>query len=317
MVGDRTVSDLEGCSGRNDNSRLLRPSDSFDPSSFSFHPVTRPTFGSRWAQWKKKLALPWCIHISPVFTILVVLFILIGVLGAVTSSAAQAICMTLVVVGWLISLALHEYGHAITAYHGGDSSVADKGYLTLDLLRYADPIMTFLVPTALLMLGGVALPGGAVLIMTSSLRSRNWKTFTSLAGPAANFIFGGLISIFLHILLWGWYPAKYTTLAPALTLLVYFQVMAFLLNLLPLPPLDGWGALEPWLPQNCFLVCWMRDPWLSKSVTLVSFLIIYLGVQHIPGFSWTIGQMIKVYGLDVEMLERGQRLFFTAFHPRV
>ena len=55
-------------------------------------------------------------------------------------SGKQAL-MTFAVVlfGWIFSVSLHEFAHALVAYWGGDTSVKDKGYLSLNPIRYADP----------------------------------------------------------------------------------------------------------------------------------------------------------------------------------
>ena len=62
-----------------------------------------------------------------------------------------------------MSLCLHEFGHALVAYRGGDRSVRGKGYLTLDIRRYTDVGLSFVLPVLFLLLGGIPLPGGAVL----------------------------------------------------------------------------------------------------------------------------------------------------------
>jgi hypothetical protein len=40
--------------------------------------------------------------------------------------------------GWILSVCLHKFGYAIVAYWGSDTSVKDKGYLTLNLLKYTN-----------------------------------------------------------------------------------------------------------------------------------------------------------------------------------
>ena len=55
----------------------------------------------------------------------------------------------LVVSGWVVGLCLHEFGHALTAYRGGDTTVADTGYLTLDPLKYTDPLLSLILPVTL------------------------------------------------------------------------------------------------------------------------------------------------------------------------
>ncbi len=81
-----------------------------------------------------------------------------------------------VCVGWIISVCLHEFGHAIVAYWGGDTSVKDKGYLTLNPLKYTNINLSLLLPLLFLLIGGIALPGAAVYIDTRRLRNR-WCCF--------------------------------------------------------------------------------------------------------------------------------------------
>ena len=91
----------------------------------------------------------------------------------------------LVLGGWAVSLCLHEFGHAYVAYRAGDRSVRDKGYLTLDIRRYTDVGLSFVLPVVFLLLGGIPLPGGAVWIEHGRIRSRAMRTLVSLAGPRA------------------------------------------------------------------------------------------------------------------------------------
>ena len=67
-----------------------------------------------------------------------------------------------VVFGWLVSLCLHEFGHAYTAWRYGDQDVEVRGYLTLNPLKYANPLLSLGVPLLFIALGGIGLPGGAV-----------------------------------------------------------------------------------------------------------------------------------------------------------
>src|ERR1700741_2320636 len=67
-----------------------------------------------------------------------------------------------VLAGWVVSLCLHEFGHALAAFLCGDRSVRDKGYLTLDPLRYTDLQFSIFWPLVFLAMGGIGLPGGAV-----------------------------------------------------------------------------------------------------------------------------------------------------------
>ena len=93
-----------------------------------------------------------------------------------------------VLVGWILSLSLHEFSHALVAYMGGDYTVREKGYLTFNPLKYTHPVYSLLLPLLFLVMGGIGLPGGAVYIETWRLRSKNWRTAVSLAGPLSHLL---------------------------------------------------------------------------------------------------------------------------------
>ncbi len=103
-----------------------------------------------------------------------------------------------VLIGWIFSLCLHEFSHALVAYLGGDTTVKDKGYLTFNPLKYTHPVYSLLIPLIFLVLGGIGLPGGAVYIETWRLRSRNWMSAVSLAGPTANLILAIILGLALR-----------------------------------------------------------------------------------------------------------------------
>jgi Zn-dependent protease len=153
---------------------------------------------------------------------------------------ATVVTFLVVIVGWIFSLCLHEFSHALVAYFGGDTSVRDKGYLTFNPLKYTHPVYSILLPMIFLLLGGIGLPGGAVYIETWRLRSRRWESAVSLAGPAANVILGIFLSIILHFA-----PASAGGLWPGLAFLALLQVMAAVLNLIPVPPFDGYRVVAP------------------------------------------------------------------------
>lgn len=150
-----------------------------------------------------------------------------------------------VIIGWVFSLCLHEFSHALVAYYGGDITVKDKGYLTFNPLKYTHPVFSLLLPMLFLLMGGIGLPGGAVYIERWRLRNRTWETAVSLAGPFAN----ALLALTLGLVL-QFGPVTATGIWPGLAFLGLLQVSAVVLNLIPLPPFDGFGALEPHLPMD-------------------------------------------------------------------
>lgn len=157
---------------------------------------------------------------------------------------AYAGTFILVIGGWVVSLCLHEFGHAYTAWRFGDRDVAARGYLTLNPLKYSNPMLSIGLPLLFIALGGIGLPGGAVWVRTGGMPK--WQRSTiSLAGPSVNLMLAVLLLGAVRI----GYPAQQDRLVfwSAIAFLGLLQVMATLLNILPIPPLDGYGALEPHL----------------------------------------------------------------------
>jgi Zn-dependent protease len=150
----------------------------------------------------------------------------------------------IVLTGWIFSLCLHEFSHALVAYLGGDWTVREKGYLTFNPLKYTHPVYSLLLPLLFLVMGGIGLPGGAVYIETWRLRSRRWVSAVSLAGPLSNL----LLALFLALIL-RFAPVNFSGIWPGLAFLALLQVTAVVLNLIPVPPFDGYGALEPHLNE--------------------------------------------------------------------
>jgi Zn-dependent protease len=150
-----------------------------------------------------------------------------------------------VLIGWIFSLCLHEFSHALVAYYGGDTTVREKGYLTFNPLKYTHPVYSILLPLLFLVMGGIGLPGGAVYIETWRLRSRAWVSAVSLAGPTANLVLAILLGLLLRF---G--PVTSSGIWPGLAFLGFLQVCALVLNLIPLPPFDGYGVIEPYLPTG-------------------------------------------------------------------
>lgn len=160
-----------------------------------------------------------------------------------------------VAAGWVASLSLHEFGHAMVAYRGGDYSVAHKGYLTLDVRKYTDPVLSIILPLIFLIIGGIPLPGGAVWINRGALRSRGTSSWVSLAGPLSNLAVGAALALVVSLV-----PMA-GGLVIAMSYLALLQIVTFLLNILPIPGLDGWGAIEPYLPPRARELGAKVRPW--------------------------------------------------------
>ncbi|MFC5995546.1 site-2 protease family protein [Pseudonocardia hispaniensis] len=217
-------------------------------------------------------------RISPWFLLLVGIAVAGGALTVAgepqlvrtgTSVLLTAGVVLLVLGGWMVSLCLHEFGHAVVAYRGGDTSVRDKGYLTLDIRRYTDVGLSFVLPVIFLLIGGIPLPGGAVWINHWALRSRFTRSLVSLAGPTVNLVLGAALTIMVATL------SMPIGLAAGLSCLALIQVLAFVLNILPVPGLDGFGVLEPYLSPGARELAAKVRPWAP--------IVLFLLIIGLPG----------------------------------
>ena len=186
--------------------------------------------------------------ISPVFVGLLAVTAVTG--WATWSGFAQepGVAVFLFVTGaWIVSLCLHEYAHARTALSGGDITVGAKGYLTLNPLKYTHALLSIVLPVIFVIMGGIGLPGGAVFIETGRIRSRWRQSLVSAAGPLTNVLFAVVCTapFWLHAL--DGVPLGFRY---ALAFLALLEVCATILNFLPVPGLDGYGIIEPWLPYS-------------------------------------------------------------------
>jgi Zn-dependent protease len=155
---------------------------------------------------------------------------------------AYAAVFTMVIAGWVVSLCLHEFGHAFSAWRFGDHDIALRGYLDLDPRRYVSPVWSILVPIAITAIGGIGLPGAAVYVRTSYMTAKQ-RTLVSLAGPAANLLLAIVLLETTNLFFSPLHPVLWAGVA----FLGFLQITALLLNMLPIPGLDGYNALEPHL----------------------------------------------------------------------
>ena len=157
-----------------------------------------------------------------------------------------------VLICWIFSVCIHEFAHALVAYWGGDRSVRSSGYLSFNIFAFVHPVTSLLIPALFLILGGLPLPGGAVRIDVGALRNRHWLALVSAAGPVSNFILFLMLAALVHPATGIVDPTVFNqpmwvTLLGAMTVL---QLFAVFFNLIPIPPLDGFGIIEPYLPAE-------------------------------------------------------------------
>ena len=201
-------------------------------------------------------------------------FLALGWALAVLPPGKTPLTFAFVLFGWVLAVMAHEFSHAAVAFLAGDHTVRDKGYLAFDPRRYADLGVSLVIPLVFLALGGIGFPGGAVYLRNDLMRSRLWRTAASLAGPAATY---GVLLLLAVVLITLGREGLPNGLFDAIAMLAFLQATALLLNLLPLPGLDGFNALRPYLPE-----AW--EVGLRKIEGLV-FVGVFIAFSFIPGFS--------------------------------
>jgi Zn-dependent protease len=215
-----------------------------------------------------------------------------------------------VLIGWIMAVTLHEFAHGLVAWWGGDYTIRERGGLTLNPLQYVDPFGSLILPAIFLLLGGIPLPGAATYIRRDLLRSHAWESAVSAAGPAMNLLLFGLLSIPLMPAA-GWIdpavdPADWTTAQRFVAAMCFLQLLSVFLNLIPVPPLDGFGIIAPYLPRD--LHDRLTTPPLSSLLFFGYFMLIWMA----PGFLGMIyNAMHAVMGQELFVTTaRGMRAVF-------
>ena len=244
------------------------------------------------------------VRVSPVFLGLLALTVGSGALiyFEVLPAGVPILTVVFITAGWITSVCVHEFGHALVAYLGGDRSVVGHGYLTLNPVLYTSIFLSVVMPIAFLLLGGIALPGAAVYIDRTALRSKLWDSGVSIAGPAGTALCGLLIAIpFLvpgHL---DWMSSHLSFFA-ALAFLGFIEAFAVVLNLLPIPGLDGFGIIRPWLPYAA------QD--LANTFGQTAIFIVFIVLWFVPSVSQAffdvVRQVTGAFGIDVGLIGLGQ-----------
>jgi Zn-dependent protease len=238
---------------------------------------------------------------SPIFVGIVVLFVAAGALAWLDKGDPGFDVFLFVVAGWLASLCLHEFAHAFTAYRFGDMSVAQRGYLTLNPLKYAHWLMSIVLPLLFLIAGGIPLPGGAVFVDHANIQSRGKDTTISLVGPATNVVFAAILSVPFAL---GADLDAHPVFWSGMAFLAWIQLITGVINLLPIPGLDGGNAIYPWLSGD-----WRR---IFDQVRVFGFFIMMLLLWQ-TSFGATlsshVGDLLIHAGIPNNAIYYGEQLF--------
>lgn len=143
----------------------------------------------------------------------------------------------------MIAFTLHEFAHAYVAYRFGDPTAKNQGRLTLSPLAHLDPIGTILI--------FIAGFGWARPVPVNRFYFKNPRlagVLVSVAGPLSNLLIA-FIGLLLVVLLRNQILAS-EVLYNFFDILINLNILLFVFNLIPLPPLDGYRIVEDLVPKH-------------------------------------------------------------------
>lgn len=170
-----------------------------------------------------------------------------------STTLLDAVPVALQVAALVLAVCVHESAHGLAALACGDTTARDLGRISLNPLRHLDPVGSVLVPAMLAMTNapvfGWAKPVPVMLGRTRNPRRAN--LLVSAAGPASNLVlatlFAGTVFVLRGHLRGGGPIALVAFWFGVYSVLVNVVLAVF--NILPIPPLDGFGVLESLLPR--------------------------------------------------------------------
>jgi Zn-dependent protease len=220
-----------------------------------------------------------------------------------TPAAKTPLTFAFILTGWMLAVMAHEFAHAGVAFLAGDHTVREKGYLSFDPRRYGDLGTSLVIPLIALALGGIGFPGGAVYLRNDLMRGPSWRAAAALAGPGATLLVLLLLAFALN--LWS-RAALPDPLFAALAMLAFLQATALVLNLLPLPGLDGFNAIRPFLPT-----AWA--PAIHRFEGL-SMLLLLAALFLLPGFSDLLFGVAVTLAAALGVPPQAMQAGWEAFH---
>jgi len=173
----------------------------------------------------------------------------------ITNDDVQRAILSLI--AFVLSVTVHEFGHALMATRLGDELPRSQGRLTLSPLAHIDWLGTVLAPLIMAFSGGPGFAWGKPVQTNprayghGRLSPRAGHALVSLAGPAMNFLFALLVSIALVVAAhFVALPASLLQAVVRLGILLNISLLVF--NLLPIPPLDGASLLALIWPSRFY-----------------------------------------------------------------
>ena len=174
----------------------------------------------------------------------------------------------------IFAITLHEAAHGYAARHFGDNTAWLAGRISLNPLRHIDPFGTVLLPLLLFVVNSPFIFGWAKPVPVNFGRLRNPKRdmlWVAAAGPAVNLLMAFGWAVLLKLAIVMPFNAYTRPLAMMSEMGIGINVMLMVLNLLPLPPLDGGRIAVSLMPFSMAMKFSQLERWGIPILLLLSF----------------------------------------------
>lgn len=215
--------------------------------------------------------------------------------------------LLVVIPGLYLGVVLHEVAHGYIAYRNGDPTAKNLGRLSLNPIVHIDLFGSILLPLLLVLLKSGILFGYAKPVPINPGYFRNYRKgirYSSLAGPATNFIIafilGIIYSLMIYILKVSGTPINEIMLSAGVgnrILQIVFSMVYFairiniflgIFNFIPIPPLDGANILATFLPGNAM--------YKYLSIGRFGFIVVFAFIYFIGGYIGpVIGFLMNIF----------------------
>jgi Zn-dependent protease len=145
----------------------------------------------------------------------------------------------------MIAFTFHEFAHAYVAYKFGDMTARNQGRLTLNPLKHLDPFGTILI-----FIAGFGWARPVPVNRFFFKKPRLAGVLVSVAGPLSNLILACIGFLAAYLVSWFGFAENAIGLYEFLDIFIWLNLVLFVFNLLPFPPLDGYRILEDLAPND-------------------------------------------------------------------
>jgi Zn-dependent protease len=189
----------------------------------------------------------------------------------------------------ILSLTVHEFAHAWSAYRLGDDTASRAGRLTLNPLAHIDPIGTVLLPLLGIPFGWARPVPIDPARFRRSIRMSTGMMITAAAGPLSNVVLAVLCTVGFGLLLRFSpdFAMGGSGVRELLMIMIQLNVALAIFNMIPVPPLDGSRVVDGLMPLR------FRPAW-EGFTRFAPFLLlfVFIGARYIMA-----GPMSAAFGL--------------------